>query len=346
LYPFTTRRTSLNNPACRSNFRRAALDVLKAYPNGKDATADWKASHWNNLCRNMELNEGRDLLTHMFESHWKNIEGKLDSDQRTLLVEIFMDFLPRVDPDRAVWWTEHFRKSTSNRQEALMMRVRRAEILLYYKDDPEAAKEILDLMLMSRSKDEASEWARIRYGDIEFLTGNVNKAVALYGEVQDRAGRRQADDRGNAHPPKRGSLKLKHHPPAEAWKVRALNEAAASENVKSLIEQGYMLEAKRALRAWEREFPLSKLSSDYLLVEGTFYMALRDWTRAEQMLDAYCAQVDASSYVPAAVEVLLECKRNLKLPKDEMIEFCKEMKKKLEYHPVGEKIDRVLRELE
>ena len=67
------------------------------------------------------------------------------------------------------------------------MKVLRAEINHYYKSDPEAARAILHSILRSKGRDNASEWARIRAGDIEFLAGNLDDAVLFYGDVQDRA---------------------------------------------------------------------------------------------------------------------------------------------------------------
>jgi len=103
-----------------------------------------------------------------------------------------------------------------------------------------------------------------------------------------------------------------------------------------------LLEAKQALREWERHFPLSKISGDYVLQEARFYMAVKDWRRAHVILKAYCEQVDASSFLPPAAQALLECKLQLKEPNDDIIKFCEKMKKKLEFHPAGQDIDTML----
>ena len=134
--------------------------------------------------------------------------------------------------------------------------------------------------------------------------------------------------------------------PVADWKKKAVMDAAASETVQSLIDQGFLLEAKRALSVWERDFPLSKISSDFILKEARFYMAVEDWVRAAAILEAYCEQVDASSFIPPSVEALLKCKVMLNEPKDGLNEFCKKMKRKLEFHPVGQKIDELVRKYE
>lgn len=370
-FPFTTGKTDINRPACRENFRRAALDVFEAYPGDKDPTANWDASYWNNFFRNMELDKGRSLLMHLFRTRWDAIEPKLSPQRREQLLDIFLDFLPRIDPDMAIKWTGTLEKRSRDPQEAVMMQVLRAEMALYYKGDPEAARRILEPILLKRGTDDASEWARIRYGDIDFLAGNLNDAVVLYGGVQDRArqktgpGQRpvaatrpaerlttpglarskaEAEARRAAAKEKAVSAEkrlsaLNRSAAVADWKKNAVADAAASETVRSLIDQGYLLEAKQALRDWERRFPLSKVSSDFILKEARFYMAVKEWSRAETILEAYCEQVDASSFIPPAVEALLECKVRLNEPEDSLREFCTRMKKKLEYHPVGQEID-------
>jgi hypothetical protein len=371
LYPFSTGKTDINRPQCRENFRRAALDVLEAYPAGTDPTAGWDASYWNNFFRNMELGKGESLLMHIFRVRWDTIKPKLSPQRRQQLLDIFLDLLPRIDPDMAIKWTETLEENTRDKQEATMMKVLRAEILLYYKTDPDAARAILLSILRSRGTDEASEWARIRAGDLEFLAGNLDDAVRYYGDVQDRAKKMVAGGAGAAKPVKRftmqglarskAELQARRSGPAKEkagdtggrsfavkgdgniadWKKNAVADAAASETIRSLIEQGYLLEAKQALRDWERRFPLSKVSSDFVIREGSFYIALEDWTRAGAILDAYCDQVDASSFMPEAVKGLLQCKCKLKVPRAELDEFCKKMKRKLEFHPVGLEIDQL-----
>ena len=55
--------------------------------------------------------------------------------------------------------------------------------------------------------------------------------------------------------------------------------------------------------------------------------------------------IDASSYLPAAVEALLECQRRMDAPRDQRLAFCERMKKKLEFHPVAEVINDTIKDL-
>ncbi|MFT7514485.1 MAG: hypothetical protein ACI9QL_003707 [Candidatus Omnitrophota bacterium] len=382
-YPFTTRKTDLNNAGDREHFRRAAMDVMEAYPADKDPTENWTASHWNNFFRTLELNKGQDLLNHVFRVRWDSLKGKIPAEKQAALQEVFLDFLPRTSPDTALKWTETFERDARTPYAKGMMKIRRSEIFMYYKGEPDTARKILEPILQQNLKDEVSEWARIRYGDIQFLAGDLNEATKMYGNVQNRSGhtlgkpKRDRSTEPDTPEPLKGLAKSKAEMEAQKqarldrmksvattaqagpsdgttlidnqriadWKVNALVDASYSEQVKSLIQQGFLLEAKHALDDWERNFPLSKVSNDFIINEAHFYMAMEDWTRAAVILDAYCDQIDASSFIPPAVEALLTCKIKLKEPREPMIAFCEKMRKKLEFHPAVKRIDDILDQL-
>jgi tetratricopeptide (TPR) repeat protein len=126
------------------------------------------------------------------------------------------------------------------------------------------------------------------------------------------------------------------------WRIGALRDVSNSENVKQLIDEGYLLEAREALRAWEREFPLSKISGDLLLMDAHYHMAVGDWKRARAMLEAYCKLVDASSFLPEALRKLMVCVDELKVPRSEVRELFEKSRKRLQYHPVAEEIEEFL----
>ncbi len=360
-HPFGTMQTSLENSTTRANFRQAALDMLEAFPAGQDAIAAWTPSHWNNLFRTLDLNQGRALIAHLFQVRRPVLERKLAPDQLALLREVFLDFLPRVSPEQALEWAALFEKEARDGHQAALMRLQRVEYLLFYLNRPDEARRLLESLTAGGRADDASEWARIRLGDAEFMAGKLNEATRLYADVQGRVKKRRtkfSDAAPEMNLAGKSSMEISAalraglkptggSPDAKVadWKVSALLDAADSENVKSLVSQGYLLEARQALREWERDFPMSKISGDFILNEARFYMALKDWKRAAAMLSPYCEQIDASSYIPAAVEALLECQERLNLPKAERLAFCERMKKKLEFHPVVEKINDAMDDL-
>lgn len=129
-------------------------------------------------------------------------------------------------------------------------------------------------------------------------------------------------------------------PPASgSWKLGALLETSASENVGKLITDGHLFEARQMLDAWEREFPLSKLGGDYILQESRLYREAGDSRRAFGMLRAYCDQVDASSYLPDAAKLLMKCMVDLEIPPEEIRDYGRKLRDRLEFHPVSKELE-------
>jgi hypothetical protein len=159
-------------------------------------------------------------------------------------------------------------------------------------------------------------------------------------EEEEGRGRKKRRRRGEPEPepPKPPSFKIDRNFKAQNWKLNALLDVSASENVKTLTEQGYLLEAKQALQKWERESPLSKVSSDFVLKESALYMQLEDWSRARAMLEAYCDLVDASSFIPEAAKGVINCMLEMDEPKANILKFYEGMEKKLEFHPAASEV--------
>ena len=116
------------------------------------------------------------------------------------------------------------------------------------------------------------------------------------------------------------------------WKLSAIRDVAAAENVRNLIDQNFNWEAWQALRAWEREFPLSKISSDFLICEGKLCMRLGDYARCRALLEAYCEQVDASNYAEEALFMVTDCMTYMKEPKAVVDKYRAMVNKRLEFH--------------
>ena len=346
-YPYATQRTSLNSPASRERYLAAVESVFAAYPAKADPTADWHQAHWNNMFRCLELNKQRDLLTHLVEVRWDLLAAKLPPERLALLQELALDFAPRVDPQLALKWIALFEAKARGSTAKARLAVTRAEVTMYELADLAAAKAILGKVVRYQRKNEAAELARIRLGDVALMEGDLNAAMQAYGEVQTRARPRDMRAAATAASPKaKSSTALGKQPAVAEWKMNALLDVSASETVKGLIDQGFLLEAKQALRRWERAFPQSKLSGDLLLNEARFYMAVQDWRRARAILTPYCEHVDASSFMPAAAEALLACKLRLEEPDDEIVTFCKKMMKKLAFHPAAREMEAELRRRE
>ncbi len=340
-FPFTTTHTSLNDPASRAAFRTACLGMLQAYPPNKDPTAGWDASLWNNLFRTLELSRDNPLLAQLVEQRWETTVRKLPTDRKELIEDMYLAVTSFTNPTNALKWALLLEEKSPLRERAMALRLKGAEILMYQqKNLAEARKWVRPL---TAEMGEGSEWARIRMGDIEFLSRNLNEATQFYGDVQNRSKHSKLGPQGEGFVPQhlKGSAAAKAQekaaPPETAapaprvapWKLGAIRDVAASESVRNLIEQGFYWEAYQALRKWEREFPLSKISSDYPLLEGRFCMALGDYARCRALLEAYCDQVDASNYLAEAMQMIVQCMKVMNEPHAAVVKFQETMKKRL-----------------
>ena len=344
-YPFTEAHSSLNDPAVRAAFRNTCLRVFQAYPLNKDPTAAWDDSLWNNFFRTMELTRDNELLVYMIGKRWDTFGKKLPLDKKELLEDLFMITTSFTDPPQALKWALLFEQKVQLRTRSIAMRLKGAEVLMYQlKNLAEARKWVKPL---AAEMGEGGEWAKIRLGDIEFLSRNLNEATQLYGDVQNRSKHGKLGPQAEAFTPQflKGSSSAKGHEkpvPEEAghrqaaptprvapWKLGAIRDVAASESVKNLIDQGFYWEAYQALRAWEREFPLSKISSDYLLLEGKLCLALGDYARCRTLLEAYCDQVDASNYMGEALQMIVRCMRVMNEPHEAVTKFQETIRKRM-----------------
>jgi hypothetical protein len=129
------------------------------------------------------------------------------------------------------------------------------------------------------------------------------------------------------------------------WRVGAVRDTAVSENVRVLIEQDRLLEARAALDEWEGEFPMSKLSADYLVVEAKLLLKLGNGRQGARTLPAYCKAVDTSTYLPEAMVTALACMIEAGEPDAAVRGFVEEIKRRFQNHPLGADADGVLARL-
>jgi tetratricopeptide (TPR) repeat protein len=221
----------------------------------------------------------------------------------------------RVDPRSAVKWLERL-ESKAHGPHAAELAVRRAGVLLYELNEIDPARETL--RPLAERTDAVGDLATIRLGDAAFAAGEMNEAVTLYAKAQ------------------------KVSTKAESWRADAVLDAAVSETVKSLIRQEFHEEALKELDTWERRFPLSKISGDYMVQEARLYVALRNYQRARRLLEIYVENTDASSFLPEAMKLLLTCMIEMKASDDEIRAWAEKMKQRLKFHPDAGDIDDIL----
>ncbi|MFA7174551.1 MAG: tetratricopeptide repeat protein [Kiritimatiellia bacterium] len=345
IYPYTDNESSLDDADTRQDFKLACYNMLRAYPAAVDPVAGWHAGMWNNFFRVLELKRGNALLEYVMTERWDYFKKKVDPEQKALMQDLFLLALSLRDPQAAIKWADKFSADEFSSARTAVLKLTKAEIMLYYLNDPEGARKVITPLL--RDAGEGGEWAKIRMGDLEFLAHNLNQATQRYGDVQSRskalgeesfstrltplssggATRKAEKSRKTEEVAVVGKKERREEKELEelskfipmkapssvpAWKLAAIRDVAASENISMLISQGFLLEAFRDLRMWERALPMSKISGDFLLREAKFYMELQDYQRARKILSAYCEQVDISNFLPEAMSMIRSCMIEMK----------------------------------
>ncbi len=355
----------MNVLADRSAFLDAAKTMLGAAGGVQpDPLVGWSPTFWNMLFRTLEPPHDTEFLESLFKLHTSALSRKLTASQIGWLQDRLIAPLIASDPDAALKWVEFFKTTFRDPARSSELKLKEAEIVLHAKSDFPKATAILTPL--SAGKTPFAGKALVRLGDIALLQGKLNEATSYYAQAQGLA--KSLRNAASADPTS-GLVydqALNEVTPAEkessqssstglAARVReaqdragqrksgALQEVSLSENVRTLMKGGYLPEAAEALEAWETEFPLSKISGDYILRESEWHMRSKNPGRAYPMLAAYCRQVDASSFLPDAVSQLIECSQALPTTKPMTTEIVKGVLGRLKYHPVAPKLEAYLK---
>jgi len=344
IYPHTDMESSMDDPDTRHNFKLACYNMLRAYPATVDPVADWGPAMWNNFFRVMELKKNNALLDYVMTERWDYFKKRVEPEQKSLMQDLFLFTLALRDPQEAFKWADKFSADEFSSARAAVLKLKKAEILMYGLDDLEGARRIITPLLSNAG--EGGEWAKIRMGDLEFLARNLNQATQRYGDVQSRSKAlaaaivptrltpipsgatrkfekpRKAEEAavmGKKEPKKDKApeepdrfIPMKAPSSVPEWKLAAIRDVAASENIAVLIDQGFLLEAFLDLRLWERALPMSKISGDFILREAKLHIELQDYKRARKILSAYCEQVDVSNFLPEAMNLIKNCMIDMK----------------------------------
>ncbi len=334
-YGHTTIRSRMRHAKTRSAFYDASLTMFEATPATRDPMVAFGEEYWDLLLHSIAVGEGTDLLHHLFSDRPQLLKVRLDGSEIDLLLDVLLDTLARRDAGGAATWIQAQKRKTVERTYTTQLSLAEAETQMHYLGNTNAAAAALRPLLSQAG--ETRELALIRMGDLAFLSGDLNRATAIYADVQKRVRyHRNSSEAGTQG--SRGSAfvaSMRKRGEVDNWKLNAFLGVSISETVKSLIDQGQMLAARETLQAWERQFPLSKVSGDYVLQEARYYIKLKDWQRARSMLEAYCDLVDASSYMPNAALELLECMIGMEDSKADIRAYCERMSERFEFHPVA-----------
>ncbi|MEI8283750.1 MAG: hypothetical protein WCG52_02055 [bacterium] len=323
----------MNKPEHCAAFRDALTAKTLACGKNSSLLNAWSPACWNTIMRTIDLGHGSQLLSLLLKDHWSVTKLKLTSEQIHSLQESLLHFTIHNNPQEAIQSLEAFLANTKDPTERDELMLRAAEIYIYYLNDKTKATNLL--AALTPKKTEISDVAYIRLGDIAFMEGDLNKATAYYGDIENRIRARR-----NATPAIKPMSGAANDPAKQ--KSAALQEVSFAENARTLIQGDYLIEAQQTLRSWERSFPLAKISSDYILRESEFYLKSGDPKRARAMLEAYCREIDASSFLPNAASLLIKCVKDSKESRDSVRELIEKLNARLKYHPVSAELEAFL----
>ncbi|MDP6504534.1 MAG: hypothetical protein QF886_13000, partial [Planctomycetota bacterium] len=337
----------------RENIRKAFLDVIQAHPETADVAARWHAGMWQCFYDVQELGKGHALLNEVLLKRGASFRKHIPESYMPHLEDIFFYWISHKHPDKAIAWLKKAAQQTKIPEQKNGLKIRMAEVNMYHKKNFTEARRILKTQTLS-SRSHAIV-ATIRLGDVAFLAGNLNEANRYWGKVEnktdvaeaiaaDAEGVRWAGEAARSgeisseRSKMLGMTRRAGGNRKQDWRKEAVLDSNISTSINSLLKQGYFEEALQELTLWERFFPMSKLTEDFILLEARCYMAMDNISRARTLLEAYCNVVEASSFLPDAAELLENCMKNQRAPKSELKAFYEKMSKRLEYHPTGQRM--------
>jgi len=320
-------KSDLNSRSTRSRFRTVCLEMLQGQPPGTDPIAAWDTTVWRTFFESMELGKGAALLAEVLLKHWDSAAKHISVEQQILLEDIFYYWLAYYDSDKALEWLERQAHKPRDGEHLKQIRTRMAEVYMYHKGDFDSADRLLRPLVRGSSAE--ARRATVRLGDLAFLQGDLNAANQHWGRIQDGGARSSRAA---------GSIR--------EWKKGAVIDSSMSSAVRGMIAQEYFAEAMVAMRAWELQYPQSKLTSDYMVQEAKLFTEIGDHKRARVLLESYLANVDASSYLPKAVSMLLSLMMDDDESDEVLREFCRDMKERFAFHAVAKQLDATLRVIE
>jgi len=346
-------RGNVNNNTDRAWFRAVMLGMCESTAAGRSPCARWSPDLWEVLANLAVPFEGTELLETIFTRSRRETLA-LDRAKRWTFEDVFIGGLRNTKPTEVPRWLDQFEKEETDPARRFAWKLERFDSTLYDFDDTVAARRIAaDLQAAAQTPDQKLR-ALIRLGDVERAVSNLEAAVTIYGDVQDRYHEQLRHSPAQPlpkvqtlpTPARRKAMRLTSgrayaRAPDRDWKTMAVREAAFYSTVSSLTESGYFFEARDTLRQWELEVPLSKLSGDYPLAEAEYYLAAGNVRRALAGVRLYRNSMDISSSLPEVMDLELRCLTQLKR-QNEAQALAAEILKEFPNAPAGERAKKLL----
>ncbi len=372
-------RLSINRAENRSKLRDIFLTMCRATPAGRRPCELWNATLWEGFLAVLDYQCDYALLSELFDRSRQDILS-LDKAKRWLMEDAFFAALRQAAPQATIAWLDRFEKEEKDPARIGQWKARRVEFYIFEGDNLDQARLAANAFTGAAAGLQQIDLAMIRIGDVELFSGHQDIAQRFYAQAQE-AHQRQAklkaamptikpDEKQSAHKPepksksddkaggaaekKKGAKQSGKPTPAngafivpsvqpviDEWKVSAVHASSYYSTMRSLISQQAYGEAQKILDQWEMELPLDKLAGDLPLAQAEFYIAIKQFKRAQKILKMYRQAVDLTNTLPQAMKMELYCLTQMDRDK-EARELAALIIKRLPNHPLAEEVKGLL----
>jgi len=193
---------------------------------------------------------------------------------------------------------------------AAAARIDLLELYLHRLRDFDKVRKLADVyMAVSDSKSLLHRAARVKVGDVYLVQGGFKKAEEIYRQVQD--------------------MSFKGMDPREV----DVRQGAHAEAVNSYLLDGNLRIARERLLQWEADFPVSKITGDFILLSSRYYEAIGDARRALDDMESLLKINPLTPHLPQIEFRMGNCYRMLG-EKDKAIKLYEKVIKDYPKNPV------------
>ncbi len=340
----------------RRDYAQALLNRLEGAPAGASPASSWSPAFWQVLPQVVQGGEAKELLAFLFQNCSADL-GNLGADDRKRLGDIYYDEL-KEDKSTAPGILNRMITAERNPGAMFHWQLKALDFELFEAGNIAAAGQIAAALRpdpFRGGKDDA-ELKLIALGDVERMAGNIDAATQYYTNAQAMnvkatrptfTGFAGFTDPMAAPTPApnaqaNGGIVIGAANGQDAdWRKRAVLENSYYTEVKNLLDQEELDDARDKLEAWEIEFPLSKLGGDYALAEAEYALKFEDYDRAQRILKAYRIRVDLSPQLAEAMQMEWNCDAELQRPAD-IKELAADIKKRFPDLPLAKAAQKAL----
>jgi hypothetical protein len=360
----------VEDPAARGNYAQALLNRLEGAPAGggiespagASPAANWPPAFWEMLPQVVQGGEGKELLAFLFQRCSADLVN-LKADDLKRLGDIYYDEF-KEDRSAAPGILNKLISAQGNPAAQFHWQLKGVDFELFEAGNIAAARQIAGALRVDpfRAGKTDAELKLIALGDVERMAGNIDAATQYYTSAQalyqqatrapfagfagfadmDPTPAPDAQNAQKAQKAQNGGIVIGAADSQDAdWRRRAVLESSYYSEVKNLLDQNELGDARDKLDAWETEFPLSKLGGDDALAEAGYALKYDDYDRAQRILKAYRTRVDLSAQLAEVMQMEWDCDARLGRPAD-IKELAADIKKRFPDLPLAKTAEAAL----